>query len=123
MAAGFSQKTCLPAPSAALEKHRVKVRRGGDQHHVHVAVDQLLVGVETDEAMGVVDGHLFGLLLLQQRETALDPFGEDVGHGHQPHVFAGVHGVGGRPAASASATDQAHLDRVAAGGMGAPGQR
>ena len=106
-----------------LEHHGVEVRGAGDQHHVHAALDQLLVGVEADETMIVVDGHLLGIRLLKQPAAVLEMIGEDVGHCDQPDVFAGVHGVGGRSAAPSAAADQADLDRVAAGGVDAPRQR
>ena len=121
---GFSQKTCLPAATAAFEMHGMEMRSGGNQHHVDVALDQFLVGVEAEEAMLVVDRHLLGVQLLQPPAGPLQAIGEDVGHGHQPHVLAGVHGVGGRPAAASAAADQADLDHVAAGGVDVrPGQR
>ncbi len=101
----------------------MEVRRAGDHHHVDAALDHLLVGVETDERVRVVHHELVGVHLLQLRPGSLDPLGEDVGHGHQAHVLAGVHGVGGRSAAPAAAADQPDLDHVAAGGMDAAGQR
>ncbi len=55
----------LAGVDGRLQVDGVEVRRGGDQHHVDAALDQLLVGVEADEAMIVVDGHLLGIHLLQ----------------------------------------------------------
>ena len=69
----------------------------GDQHHVHAAFNDFLVGVEADETMRVVDGHLLGIHLLQPLAAVLESIGEDVGHGHQPDVLAGVHGLAAAP--------------------------
>ena len=48
-ATGFSQKTCLPASTAARRCMRAEVRRRREQHDVDVA-DHALVGVEAGEA-------------------------------------------------------------------------
>ena len=119
----FLAEDVLAGVHGGLEEHGVEVRRAGDRHHVHVAVDHFVIGVEADEAMGVVDGHLVGIHFFQPRAAVFNAFGKHVGHGYQAHVFAGVHGVGGRAAAPAAAADQAHLDHVAAGGVDAAGQR
>ena len=47
---GFSQKTCLPASMAALRWVGPESRRCGQQHHIHAAVDDLLVGVQPHKA-------------------------------------------------------------------------
>ena len=106
-----------------FEHHGMEVRGGGDQHHIDSALDQLLVGVETDETMIVVDRHLIGLHFLQPLAAVLKAIGEDVGHRRQPNVLAGVHGVVGRPAAPSATADQADLDGVASGRVSAAGQR
>ena len=114
----------LAGVDGGLQERGMEVRRAGDQHDVDVAVDHLLVGVEADEAMGVVDRPAApGYFFLSSSQAALELLGEDVGHGHQPDVLAGVHGIGGRAAATPAAADQPDLDHVAAGGMGAAGQR
>ena len=95
----------------------MEVRRGGDQHDVDT-LDHLLIGIEADEQVVVVDGDLVrfepsAAVRVRPGHAVL----EDVGHGHEPHVGAGVHGVHGCPAASATAADQADPDLVAAGGV------
>ena len=101
----------------------MKVRRAGDQHHVDAALEHLLAAVEADKRMGLVDGELLGVFRLQLRPGGFDPFGKHVGHRHQAHVFPGVHRIGGGAGTAAAAADKPDLDRVAAGGMHAAGQR
>ena len=121
---GFSQKTCLPAATAALRMQGMEMRRQAHQHHVDAALDQLLVGVEADEAMVVVDRHLLGVDLLQAaRGLPCRRSAKTSAMATRPDVLAGVHGVGGRPAAAAAAADQADLDHVAARGVCRAGQR
>ena len=55
-ATGFSQKTCLPASTQALSWIGRKCGGGGQEHHVDAAIDELLVGVETDETVFGIDG-------------------------------------------------------------------
>ncbi len=55
--------------------------------------------------------------------AGLDVLGEQVGHGRQPGVRVGVQGVDGRAASPRAAAHQAHLEHVAARGMGAAGDR
>ena len=120
---GFSQKTCLPASTAALSIVRDGMRGRRDQHHVHAAGEQLLVGVEADEAMVVLHLDLVGLGLLELVAAGLEALVEDVGHGDEADVLAGVHGVDGGLGAAPAAADQADADDVAAGGVGAAFER
>ena len=99
----------LAGVDGGLEHDGMEMRRAGDHHHVDVALDHLLVGVETDEAMLVIDDHLLGIHLLQLLAAAGQVVGEDVGHGHQADVLAGVHGVGGRSATPPAAADKPTL--------------
>ena len=118
----FLAKDVLAGIDGGLQECRMEVRGNGNQHHVDAALDQVLVGVETDKGMIVVDRHLGGVRCLQSLAAALKMVGKKVGQGDQAHVLAGVHGVGRRPAASPAAADQANLDRVAASGVDAAGQ-
>ena len=56
-ATGFSVKRCLPALIGGLDVLRPEAGRGG-QHHQVAAVDDLLIGVEADEAAVVGDVEL-----------------------------------------------------------------
>ena len=93
-----------------LGVHGVKLRRTGDQHHVH-AVDHLLVAVEAHEAVVVVHRHLLGMGLFEVIAGGLEVVGEDVTHGHQFHVGAGLEALVGGPGAASAAADHADLDR------------
>ena len=56
---GFSQKMCFLALTAASKCMRAIARMGRQHHDVDVARDQLLVGIEADEA--VLGVHLDAL--------------------------------------------------------------
>ncbi len=101
-----------------LEIDRMEAAGAGDQHHVHPALDDLLIAVEADEAVVVVDGHLIRLGLLEPVAASPDLVFKDVGHGDELRPGVGVHGVGGRAGAPAAAADQAELQRLIAGRMG-----
>ena len=89
--------------------HGVELGGAGDEHHVE-RFDHLAIAVQPGEAMGVVDLHLLGLLLLEHLAPALHAVGEDVGHGHQPHARIAIHGLQGRARAAAAAAHHADLD-------------
>ena len=55
-ATGFSQKTCLPASTAARRWMRPEAGRRAEQHDIDAAVEQLLVAVEAVEA--AIRGHV-----------------------------------------------------------------
>ena len=99
------------------------MRRAGDQDNIDSTVNQLFVGVKTDETMIVVDRHLVRLHFFQPLAAILEPIGKDVCHGHQMHVLAGIHRIVSRSAATSSATDQPDFDHIAAGRMNAGSQR
>ena len=73
---------------------RPVARRRGQQHHVDVGRQHLLIGVEADEVMVGIDLHLIrhariaGSADLAQR--LLQVVFEDVAHGHQFHALIAV---------------------------------
>jgi len=70
----------------------------------------------------IIDGHLVGLRFLETLAAGLELVLEDICHGHELDVLAGVHRVHGRPGAAPAAADQADLERIAARSVGASGQ-
>ena len=100
----------------------VILRRAGDQHHVG-AFDHVFVAVQAGKTMGVVHLNLVRLHFLEQFLAGSDVVGKDVAHGHQSCARIGGHGIDGRAGAAVAAADQADADDVAAGRMGAAGQR
>ena len=97
-ATGFSQKTCLPASIAAAEVPRTEVRRGGQDDDVDVGLHDLLVGVETGEAVVVVDRKLLGHILRLCRILDISPAAgqtifEQVRHDGQLDIRVGTHRV------------------------------
>ena len=117
---GFLSEDVL-AGLDALAKHHGAVSRGsGHQDHVHVGGGQFLEGVEPGEL--AVLGDLHALLAEggpQGLERALDFLGEGVGHGPELHLVVGFQGLGGSTRSASAASDQAHLDGVAAADLGA----
>ncbi len=111
---GLLTEDVLAGVDGGLEVHWVEVRRSGDQHHVD-RIDHLLVGVEADEDVIIIHRDLLGLAGLEPLAGPRGAVLEDVGHGDERHVWAGIHGVVGGPAAASAAADQADPDLVAAG--------
>ena len=89
-------------------------RRGGHNHVVQVALDQLAVGVEAAEDLVVGDHAAVLELVLESFRRPLGLVGEGVGAGHDGHGRVGRHGVVDRVGASPAAADQADLDAVRA---------
>ncbi len=103
-----------------LQVLRMEVRGSRDQHDVDVGGQQLLVGVEPGEQLIVRDLYLIRLGLLQSLAGRGQFVGEQIGHGDQLDVLAGVHGVHGGAAAASSAADQADAEAVGPCGMSGP---
>ena len=106
----------LAGADAGLGVHRVELRRAGDQHHVD-ALDHLLVAVEAGEEMVLVGDDLAGPILLEPVILGLQAIGENVAHGGQFHVGAGLQRLFRRAAAAPAAANHADLDLLLAGGM------
>ena len=79
----------LAGADGGLGVHRMELRGAGDQHHVD-AVDHLLVAVEAAEEMILIGDDLAGHVLLEPVVLGLQAVGENVAHGGQFHVGAGL---------------------------------
>jgi hypothetical protein len=89
---------------ARFQMGRPEVRRRGQQHDIHVGLDQLRVGVEPGKAMIGIHGDAvchFGFL--EDFQGVLHVVRERIGQGHQLGVGIGRKGLDGR-ASSASVT-------------------
>jgi hypothetical protein len=102
---------------------RPKAGRGGQQHNINAAVDDLLVRIEADEAIFRLHIDLAGDvgIFLQRFETAFEPVGERITHRGKFDVGITAQGLRSRPGAAPTAADQADLEDIAAGCM--DGQR
>src|SRR5262249_47678721 len=105
-----------------------KTGRGRQNHDVDVFEgDQILVGVEAGEAAVVSDVDLVAEPILKEFPAIFEVIGEQIGHGVELHAGAGLETVfsGAASAAAAfalaAATDQAHAQHVAAGGVNGGG--
>ena len=94
-------------------------RRRGQQHHVHTGVDHLLVGVETDEALGGLHLHAAGELLVQAGVALLHLILKGIAHGHEDQVLVGLQRVAGGTGATPAAAHKADAKGVGVGGKGA----
>ena len=112
-------KNVLAGRDGGLQMGRAEMGGRGQNHHVHAAIDDVLIRVEADEAVVVGHGHLLGKHLPQIVEARLQAIGKGVADGRQLHVRIGVHGLGCRSRAAPAASDQADLQDVAPRGMGA----
>ena len=102
--------------------HRVELGRAGDQHNIDI-FDHVLVAVETDEAVVLGDIDLVGELPLQVVAAGIEPVAEDVAHGDEPDIRAGLHRLKRRTCATVAAADHADLDGVRPGRMHSGGKR
>ncbi len=83
-----------------------EARRRGQEHDVHAAVNDLLVGVQPDEAVLGRDLHFLRVLLLEVREAVLELILEGVAHRGQHDVRVGAQGLAGGAGAASAAADQ-----------------
>jgi hypothetical protein len=99
---------------------RPEAGRGAEQHHIHAAVDYLLVRVEPDEPVVRCDIELLSdrTVSLELSDAAINRVGEYVAHGRQDDVLVAAERIGRRTRASPSASDQANFDRVETAGVG-----
>ena len=83
----------------------------GQEHDVHITLEELLIGVQADETAVRRDFHPIGQLTigLQGTKALLERLGKGVGHGDKLAVRIGNQGVGSSSGASTSAADQADL--------------
>ena len=95
-----------------LEVDGAKARRRGQEHDVHAAVNDLLVGVQPHEALLGSDFHLVRMLLLQALQALLQLILERVAHRGQDDVLVGIERLAGGAGAAPAATDQADAERV-----------
>ena len=93
-ATGFSVKRCLPALIVASMCMRAEAGRGGEDHQV-AAVDDLLIGVEADEAAVVGDVELVLAcgVLAEPVAAVIEVVLEDVAHGVELDVVGRAGGL------------------------------
>jgi hypothetical protein len=98
------------------EVRGAEVRRRREDHDVDAAVDDLLVGVEAEEALVRLHADAVALLgqgLDQPREAPVHPVREDVAHRGQVHVAVGrEQRVRRRAGPAPAAADEPDPDRV-----------
>lgn len=91
-----------------LDVDGAKVGRGGQQHHVHAAGDDFLVGIKADEAASLRHINLVSdfLLLAERLETQVQPVAEGIAHRDELDVGVGGQGLGRRTGAASTAADE-----------------
>ena len=121
---GHDEAVALSVDSDRLLKERVDTLLGGilemggtehgrcsDHDHIHTRVDDLLVGVETDEA--VLIGNNLVPLLLQLVFQAVEPVGEGVSKSGDGDSVSSVEKVHDSTGTAAAAADHTSLERLA----------
>src|SRR5258708_38058010 len=88
--------------------HRAKTWWRRQQHHVHPAVNDLLVSVQTDEALFWRNFELIRHVLLQRLHAFLKLILEGVSHGGENGVLVRSKRLAGGAGAAPAAADQAH---------------
>ena len=110
---------------------RTEARRRRQDHVIHSAADDVLIGVEPEEATVVGNIHriaqffdlgIGGGDLVQEIATVVLPILENVTESMNFDVGLRVQNVFSSALTAAAAADQAHLDSVAAGRMHIPDQ-
>ena len=111
-------KDMLAGFDTSLQMSRAKSGRGGKQHHVHAALNHLLIRVESHEAMFRIDlNSIFGLLL-QDSQAAFQAVFERIGHRRQDDVLISRQRLRSGASSPATATHQSHLECIAVGCIG-----
>ncbi len=107
----FLTKDVLACGNCGFQVLRTKAGRCGQKDHVHAAVDHLLVGIQSHEAL--VRGHLDLARdrRLQLAQAALQTIIKSVPHGGQDNVWIGLQGLVGRSGATSAASNEADLQR------------
>ena len=85
--------------------HWTEGGRCGKQDDVDL-LDNLLVGMEADEATLFRDLHAVAIVLLQSTQAALETIGEQIPDRPEDGLFVGAQGLHGSTGAAATATDQ-----------------
>ena len=121
-AMGFSQKTCLPASTAAF---RCIGRKCGGSARITTSTSLWISfwAASNPRNDGPRHRHFVRESLRDCHKTTVHAVGEGVGHGHELAVLVGAQGIHGGAAATAAAADQADLQEVVAGGVGAARNR
>jgi len=127
---GLLHEDVLALGDGLAEVVRAEAGRGGGHDVIHAGGDDLLVVVEPAEAVVLVGGDGVGHLVLfapvrDPLPGALGAVFPQVAEGHDLHLLAydlgGFEVVADRPVGAAAAADEAHLEDVAAGGVGHAG--
>ena len=107
----------LAGGNGGFEVHGPEMRRRGQQDDVALS-DDLLIGIEAD--VTVLTGHLdfrrHVRLLLERLQTAIQPVGKRIPHGHETRVGIGQQRLLRRPGAAPAASYQADAQHSAAAG-------
>ena len=113
---GLLGEQVLASLNRRRDVRRAEPGRRREDDEVH-ALDHLFIGVEPGEAAVVADVDLVAELF-EVVAGVLQVVGEHVAHCEERHVRAAADALLRRARASSAAADEAHLDRVTAGGMG-----
>ena len=106
----------LARVNRGLDVQRTEAGRGRENHHVHAAIDDLLIRIETDELALLGDVDLARLILengFQRLETRINFVAKRLAHRPQHHVAVRGQRLIGRAGAASTAADETDLQLVA----------
>jgi hypothetical protein len=116
---GLFREDVLAGPDGGLEVHGAEDRRGGQQHDVHAAVNELLVAVEGDEAAALWDiVARFLQAVASAGDSVLVRIGERGDADVHVEVLARVDAVPCGAAAASATADEARGDLLACAARG-----
>ncbi len=109
---GLFAEYMLACFNAGAQMPRPETRRRGQDHHVHAAIDHLLIGIEPEKNILRLHLHLGAAGFHQLIQAFIDALLRDVGHRGQLGEIVGLHGLRRGSSAPATAAHQADLNRV-----------
>ena len=90
--------------------------RSGQNHDVHPAVDDLLIRIQSDEAVVRINFDTVAAFAFERGEALLQLVLKHVRHRGESHVFVGMERLVGSAGAASAAANEPNTQRVAIGG-------
>jgi hypothetical protein len=107
---GFLTEDMLPGIHCGLEMHGAEAGRAGEQNDIDAAVEELLIGVDTDKLFIRLHIHAVGEFLGEAGDAAVDLLHIDICHGDDLAIVFRAEGLGGSASAATTTADEADAE-------------